>query len=275
MDGIETIPRDTTNEAYARQLHILRGHDISTRAAMIFELSDNLRRIVRDGVRHRHPDWDEARVGQEALRIVLGERLFHEASGRTDFRMDAQREFLRRLIDSLDKVGIPYMVAGSLGSSLYGRPRATNDIDLVIAPDESQFRRFLETIGPEYYVSEEAAWAALKGRSAFNIIDARTGWKADLRIRQDRPFSDEEFRRRQKADLLGMKAWVVSPEDVVLSKLEWARESASEQQVRDVLGVLETQYGNLDMRYLRKWGEVLGVQDRLAELLEKAREVIG
>ncbi len=73
----------------------------------------------------------------------------------------------------------------------------------------------------------------------------------------------------------GVDAWGVSPEDVVLSKLEWAGESASEQQMQDVLGVLETQYESLDMVYLRKWAEVLGVQGHLAELLKKASEAIG
>ncbi len=74
-------PHDTTREASARQLQILRDLGISGRAALTFELSDNLRQIVKDSVRYRHPDWDEARIKQEVFRIVLGDHLFHEAFG--------------------------------------------------------------------------------------------------------------------------------------------------------------------------------------------------
>jgi len=186
--------------------------------------------------------------------------------------MNDPREFLKRLVDLLDKAGISYMVAGSLGSSLHGRPRATNDVDLVIDPTESQLRCFLDNIGPDYYVSKEAAWAALNARSAFNLIDIQTGWKADLRVRGVRAFSTTEFGRRQKAVILGIEVWVLTPEDAILSKLEWAKESASEQQMRDVLGVLQIQYERLDKGYLWKWAERLGVQDTLAKLLEKMRK---
>jgi hypothetical protein len=72
---------DTTAEALAVQLEVLRRIGLQGRAAMTFELSDNLRRIVKDGVRHHHPDWDEKQVKQEVFRIVLGDRLYHEAFG--------------------------------------------------------------------------------------------------------------------------------------------------------------------------------------------------
>jgi hypothetical protein len=186
--------------------------------------------------------------------------------------MSDPREFLGRLVDLLDKAGIPYMVAGSLGSSLHGRPRATNDVDLVIDPTEPQFQCFLDSIGEDYYVSKEAAWAALHARSAFNILDIQTGWKADLRVRGTRAFSATEFERRRKATILGLEVWVLTAEDAILSKLEWAKDSASEQQMRDVLGVLQIQSENIDKDYLWKWAQILGVQDALARLLEKMQK---
>lgn len=72
---------DTSDGALREHIRGLRRLGISGRAAMTFELSDNLRQIVKDGVRHRHPDWDEAQVKREALRLVLGDRLFNEAFG--------------------------------------------------------------------------------------------------------------------------------------------------------------------------------------------------
>lgn len=81
MIDMKNIPRDTSRDAFLKQIEILRGLGTSGRAAMTLEFSDNLRQIVKDGVRHRHPDWDEARVRQEVLRIVLGDRLYNEAFG--------------------------------------------------------------------------------------------------------------------------------------------------------------------------------------------------
>jgi len=78
LTEIEGIPRDTTRDAFRRQLEILRRLGIEGRAAMTFELSDNLRQIIEDGVRHHHPDWDQTRVKQEVLRIVLGDHLYSE-----------------------------------------------------------------------------------------------------------------------------------------------------------------------------------------------------
>jgi hypothetical protein len=82
-EEIEGIPRDTTRDAFLRQLEILRRLGIEGRAAMTFELSDNARALVKAGVRQRHPDWDEARVKEEFLRIVLGDSLYNEAYGKS------------------------------------------------------------------------------------------------------------------------------------------------------------------------------------------------
>jgi len=189
--------------------------------------------------------------------------------------MSEQREFLRRLTDLLDRAGIPYMVAGSLASSFHGNPRATNDVDLVIAPTDTQFRHFLDSLSDDYYVSREAAFGAFSRESAFNVIDTRTQWKADLRVRQTRPFSMEEFERRRKAVVLDTDVWMVSAEDVILSKLEWARESQSRQQLQDVLGVIRVQYEHLDREYLLRWADELGLRHTLLGLLAKAREHSG
>jgi dTMP kinase len=181
--------------------------------------------------------------------------------------MSEQREFLGRLVDLFGRAGIPYMLAGSLSSSFHGRPRATNDVDMVIAPTDSQFGRFLDDLGSDYYVSKEAAWSAFHRKSEFNIIDMKTQWKADLWIRDAQPFSVEEFDRRQRAVVLGVDVWVASPEDVILSKLAWAKDSGSPQQIQDVLGVLQVQHEHLDREYLRRWAQELGVADKFEELI--------
>jgi hypothetical protein len=159
------------------------------------------------------------------------------------------------------------MVSGSLASGLYGEPRATNDLDLVIDPAADALERFLERLPRQWYVSAEAAREARQLRSMFNIIDTDSGWKADLIIRKDRPYSAEEFARRVPAQILDTSVAVVSAEDSILSKLEWSRESESERQYRDALGVAIQHRAKLDRDYLTRWGSVLGVGRQVSQLL--------
>ena len=180
-----------------------------------------------------------------------------------------QEKFLARVAESLVAVGIPFMVTGSFGSSLHGQPRATQDVDLVIDPTAEQLENFLTRLGDRQYVSPEAARDALRRRSMFNIIDFEEGWKADLIIRKDRPFSVEEFQRRLVQLLHGVQTPVASPEDVILSKLEWNKLTPSERQVTDALSIVLVQGAKLDLVYLRKWAPHLGVAEKLEELLSE------
>jgi hypothetical protein len=186
--------------------------------------------------------------------------------------MITQRESLHRLIELLEKIGIPYMVGGSVSSSVHGRPRATRDTDMIIDPGEDQLRQFLDLLGPSYYVSREAVLDALHHRTMFNIIDLEGGWKIDLIIRKDRPFSRQEFERRRQIHVAGQTIWIVSPEDTILSKLEWVKGRESDVQYSDVLGVAIAQWGNLDLEYLHEWARQLDIEDLLVRLLNEAEE---
>ncbi|MFH0795975.1 MAG: hypothetical protein V2A65_02840 [Candidatus Omnitrophota bacterium] len=185
----------------------------------------------------------------------------------------SQGDFLARLVMKLEDAGIPHMISGSLGSSLHGEPRATNDIDLVIAPTSEQLNVFLQSLSEGYYVSSDSAREALQNRSMFNVIDHQTGWKADFIIRKEFPFSLEEFKRRMPGTIAGIQVFVVSPEDIILSKLEWSKNSESERQFRDALGVAAVQWKTLDKEYLRKWARELKVEDILEDLLKNAEKL--
>jgi hypothetical protein len=116
------------------------------------------------------------------------------------------------------------MLTGSFASAYYGAPRSTQDIDLVIEATAEQLQTFVRNLpSDEYYADLDAALEAHKRQSMFNVIDLATGWKIDLIIRKPRPFSHEEFRRRQLVDLQDLPLFVASIEDVVVSKLEWAK----------------------------------------------------
>lgn len=167
---------------------------------------------------------------------------------------------LADIVAALDASGIPHMLAGSFASAHHGVPRTTHDIDLVIDPSEPALDRFVRSLDPQRcYVSPEAAHAAWRSRGQFNAVDLSSGWKIDLILRKERPFSREEFRRRQPANLLGAKVFVATAEDTVLAKLEWARLGESERQLRDVIGIVEVCGEKLDRTYIERWAGDLGV----------------
>jgi hypothetical protein len=163
-------------------------------------------------------------------------------------------ELFRRVVTRLEAAGIPYMLTGSFASSYHGLPRATQDIDLVIAPTREQLRQLIIHFSPpEYYVDEAAALDALAHESQFNVIDLTTGWKIDFICRRDRPFSRTEFERRTRTDLEGLPLFIATAEDVVLAKLEWAKLGGSQRQLEDVAGLLRLRQGDLDQEYLLHW----------------------
>jgi hypothetical protein len=181
-------------------------------------------------------------------------------------------DFLSELVSLLEAARIPYMVTGSIASTYYGRPRATQDIDLVIDPESRALHSFVRAaLDGGYYVDERDAAEALERRGMFNVIDAGSGYKLDLIVRKDRPYSVEEFARRRLKSLPGARISIVSPEDAILSKLEWAREGQSERQLQDALGIMVAQGERLDTHYLRKWAAGLGVTGLLEKLLQQAR----
>lgn|SRR5208282_3146507 len=169
-------------------------------------------------------------------------------------------EVLPKVTVALDRVGIPYMLSGSFASAYYGSPRSTQDIDLVIAPTPTQLRVFMQGLpSAEYYADLDSALEAYKHQSLFNVIDLATGWKIDLIIRKSRPFSQEEFSRRQLVTLQGIPLFVASGEDVVIAKLEWSKLAQSQRQIEDVVAILRTRRESLDRPYLEKWTSELGL----------------
>ena len=170
-------------------------------------------------------------------------------------------EVLRRITALLDHAGIAYMLTGSLASAHYGVPRSTLDIDVVIAANPEQLRKFVHSLpSDEYYADLEAGLQAHHRQSMFNVIDLANGWKIDLIIRKSRLFSQEEFKRRQVVNVQGLRLVVASPEDVIIAKLEWSKLSESKRQIEDVAAILRARRESLDQIYLEKWIRELGLE---------------
>ena len=167
------------------------------------------------------------------------------------------------VLAALDRFEIPHMVAGSHASSYHGKPRSTNDIDLVIAPrTRRSLVEFAEAfIDERFYASAVAAEEAFRMRGMFNVIDTQTGVKVDLILRKARPFSESKFARRRPARIFGIPVFVATPEDTILSKLEWAKLGESERQLRDVGSVLRMSAATLDLPYIERWAPELGVSE--------------
>jgi hypothetical protein len=154
------------------------------------------------------------------------------------------------------------MVTGSVASSYHGEPRSTRDVDIVIDPDPVAITRLVAELQKAgLYVDSDAAVAALGGRMQFNAIDATNGWKVDFLVRRDRPFSREEFDRRTRVDLLGTSAWIASPEDTIIAKLEWAASSGSDRQLGDAAAMLDIGRDSLDLAYIDRWVAGLGLHE--------------
>lgn len=177
--------------------------------------------------------------------------------------MTPVEEALDRVIAVLDDIGVPYMVTGSVAASFHGRPRATHDVDVVIELDAQQLETLTQRLAADgFYVSPEGARTALRLRRPFNVIEMQQASKVDLIVRRERPFSREEFARRQMVDLpFRASVAMVTPEDAVVSKLEWARRAGdSERQLADAGGILDVT-PTLDRAYVERWAQELGVLD--------------
>jgi len=183
--------------------------------------------------------------------------------------MSPEEDSLARVITLFDRLAIPYMLTGSVASSYHGRPRATHDADVVIDPTPEQVDQLVQALVDDgFYVDLDRAREALRHRGQFNAIETRHACKIDLIMRRDRLFSREEFSRRQRADLTFMRAVaLVTPEDAILSKLEWARKSGdSQKQLADAASIVDLNSTNIDRPYIERWARELGVLDLWREL---------
>ncbi len=170
---------------------------------------------------------------------------------------------LREMTRCLDAAGIDYMLTGSLALNCYAQPRMTRDIDLVVVFYLRDANRIENVLGPDWYVSAEAAREAVLQQSSFNAIHQRTLIKVDFMVRKHEEFRHHEFARRVRLELAGFHVWVVSKEDLILSKLAWAQSSLSERQLADVENLIAS---GCDLNYLRAWSAKLNLIDMLTRV---------
>ena len=178
--------------------------------------------------------------------------------------MTEELELLRDIVNRLDAAGIDYMLTGSVALNCYAQPRMTRDIDLVIAFHLNDVARIQDVLGQDYYVSPDAAREAVLNQTSFNAIHQTTLHKVDFMVRKREDYRLHEFSRRIRLKVADFEVWVVSKEDLILSKLHWASQSQSVRQLTDVENLIAT---GCDTEYLRTWSAALNLTDMLTRVL--------
>ena len=177
--------------------------------------------------------------------------------------IETELDVFRDVSQRLEAAGIAFMLTGSLAMNYYGQPRMTRDIDLVVQIALDQTDLVMATFKDHYYIDRVAVSKAIAQRSIFNIIHNDTILKLDCIILKNDQYRQEEFARRRQVTLADFQTWIVSREDLILSKLLWAKDSGSELQLRDVRNLLSA---DCDFEYLRHWATDLSVRETLESL---------
>jgi len=181
--------------------------------------------------------------------------------------MSLELDVLRDVCERLENAKIAYMLTGSFATHAYVVPRMTRDIDLVVELKDEDVPRFSRLFGEDYYCDTDSVKDAVRGRGMFNLIHHRALMKVDFVVRKDSAYRELEFKRRRRTNIAGIAIWVVSPEDLILSKLYWAKDSLSEMQLRDV-SLLLNGVKDLDKGYVKEWVEKLGLENVWKNLYE-------
>jgi adenylate kinase family enzyme len=174
-----------------------------------------------------------------------------------------------------ERLGVPYLIGGSLASTLYGMVRTTQDSDIITEMHLEHIEPFVSALEGDFYVDQEMIAESIQRNSSFNIIHRDTMFKVDVFIPYPRPFLQSQLARARRQTFnfgKDVSAKFASPEDTILSKMEWYRMGgeASDRQWRDILGVLKTRTGELDLNYLQQWAKELKVSDLLERALTQA-----
>jgi hypothetical protein len=170
--------------------------------------------------------------------------------------MKNEIDVLRDLASKFTQGGIDYMLTGALAMNYYAQPRMTRDIDVVVALKAPDVERLADLFTPGYYVMREAVARAVANESMFNLIHQEAVIKVDCIVRKSSDYRRLEFARRNLINVQDFTTWIVSKDDLIISKLYRARDSRSELQLRDVKNLLATGY---DARYIEEWTQKLGL----------------
>jgi hypothetical protein len=247
---------DTSPEAAEILRERMRRMTPSQRIEEGARLCKFARHVMRAGIRKRHGDYSDDEVEMALARLLWGDDLYRKARPARPMT-DELIGTLREIVSRLEVHGIPYMLVGSVAALAYGRSRSTPDFDVVVDAYPGTLRALLRSLSNQrFHVAEEA------------VIDMVTGWKVDLIPRKDRAFSETEFARRTRLEVLGVEMFVATIEDTIVAKLEWGQAGGgSQRQLEDVHELVKLGGKQLDRAYVERWVTALGLEDMWSRAL--------
>lgn len=183
-------------------------------------------------------------------------------------------ELLVTISEILQELKIPHAVTGGFAVTIWGKPRYTADIDVIIEMADKNIKplaKKLLAIDKNVYAEEEMMREALMYHGEFNFIHSNTGLKVDFFVQDNSSYNKLKIQRAVVRDIFSRKIPFVSPEDLILSKLMWSKESESQKQAEDIKSVLRNPKLNLDIPYLKNWAQKHDTIEVLEELIERVK----
>jgi energy-coupling factor transporter ATP-binding protein EcfA2 len=271
--GYKTQSIDTSIDAEMYLFSRLKSLNLIQKAERVSSWTKGCLELCLIGINQRYPDASLLKLRYEFAKATLKSN-FSDIVYQNISQYDQPLMLTDPISLALDiavifnDLCIPYLVGGSVASSLMGEPRATEDVDIVADLTIDKLILLLQALQPRFYVSEDAVRDAIRFKRSFNLIDNDSLGKVDIFVLKDNPFPQIEFQRRrsqlvrQNPDQMLV---LPTPEDIILQKLVWYRmtKNESQRQWRDVLGVMKLQGDRLDLEYLQKWAEELSLSDLL------------
>ena len=158
----------------------------------------------------------------------------------------------------METLNIPYMLTGSMAMFQYSVYRMTADVDVVVELQSRHGQILINNLEPDYYIPHNSMMRAIASERMFNILHQETSFKIDCVLRKSTPFQKQAFERKQLVDFHGKNVFIITAEDLIISKLLWAADSRSEKQLTDVKNLMRNP---LDIAYIESWTGRLGIQD--------------
>lgn len=178
------------------------------------------------------------------------------------------RHLLASIAKILNDLKIPYVVTGGMAVLIWGRPRFTADIDIAIElkiKDINLLKDALSALGKSNYIDKDMMKDAISNRGEFNFIHGDSGIKVDFWVLQNDPFKISRMERKIEKEIAGEKIYFISPEDLIISKLQWRKISPSSRHMEDIESIMKISGDILDKNYLKFWIEKLDLE-RLPEV---------
>ena len=173
--------------------------------------------------------------------------------------MSEELEVLKIVTGRLNEADIPYMISGSVAANYYTIPRMTRDIDLVVELRLDNIDEFAGLFEADFYLDKETVTREVSRQGIFNLIHNQYVIKIDFIVKGSTPYQQAAFSHRKEALIDQNSMWFISAEDLIISKLLWAKDSHSEMQLRDVANLSGT-VGGLDTGYINRWVRELGLE---------------